>query len=440
MKLNKKITTLVLVSLSSMAIMQYCQRSLSIPASLTGSIKNITWTSAVAGSTVIDDGGAKIIARGVCWSDTQNPTISSAKTSDSTGTGIFFSNITGLVAHTKYYMRAYAANSEGVGYGNELSFTTLSVLPPMLKTTEVYPITQTSAISGGIVYETGGGQILERGVCWSTLKNPTVADTKSSDGSGFGSFTSNLTGLDPKTTYYVRAYASNSAGVSYGSQMSFATLNIDSPAIFNSNLTYGMVSDIDGNIYKTIQIGTQTWMAENLKTTKFNDNTLIPLITDNSKWESLYYPPDSPAYCWYNNDESIYKSTYGAIYNFSAVDRGKLCPIGWHVPADYEWIRLTTFLGGENVAGDKIKEIGTSHWSGSNNTGATNETGFTGLPGGIRNNNGLFKEMELSGTWWSSSLESQGFLNCFSVYYDSINLSRTVYWYTNGLYVRCIKN
>lgn len=163
------------------------------------------------------------------------------------------------------------------------------------------------------------------------------------------------------------------------------------------------VTDIDGNIYHTVQIGTQIWMVENLKTTKFNDGTTIPLVTDNIAWSKL----TTPAYCWNKNIENN-KDTYGALYNWYAVNTGKLCPKGWHVPTDNDWTILANYLGGETYdnknieskTGGKLKESGTIHWS-SPNEGATNETGFTGLPGGSRAYyKGDFNEIGTMGDWW----------------------------------------
>jgi uncharacterized protein (TIGR02145 family) len=149
-----------------------------------------------------------------------------------------------------------------------------------------------------------------------------------------------------------------------------------------TNEPSGTITDKDGNVYTSVTIGTQVWMVENLKTTKFNDGTNIPLITDDDAWANTFNS-SSPAYCWYKNDASTYKATYGALYNFHAVKTGKLCPTGWHVPTDEEWLILLNFCGGENAAGGKLKETGTTHWH-SENVGASNETGFTALPGGER--------------------------------------------------------
>ena len=155
------------------------------------------------------------------------------------------------------------------------------------------------------------------------------------------------------------------------------------------------VTDIDGNVYQTVKIGSQVWMAENLKTTKYSDNSGIPLITGNSEWAEL----TTPGYCWYNNNAGANKNTYGALYNWHVVNTGKLCPAGWHVPALEEWEALTAYI---NDNGGKLKEAGMAHWH-YLNEGATNSSGFTGLPGGFRAPDGVFYSIREAGFWWSSS-------------------------------------
>jgi uncharacterized protein (TIGR02145 family) len=202
------------------------------------------------------------------------------------------------------------------------------------------------------------------------------------------------------------------------------------------------VKDIDGNVYKTVNIGEQVWMAENLKTTKYNDGKTLPMVIDDKAWEAL----TTPAYCWYKNDAKTNKNVYGALYNWYTVNTNKLCPQGWHIPADSEWTKLTTYLGGERVAGGKLKEKGVTHWE-SPNTGATNESGFTALPGGYRNYSGAFDisgsnaiYFRSNGCWWSSSGQSD-----FSAYYrrlynsfSDIYSSPSVKQY--GYSVRCLRD
>jgi uncharacterized protein (TIGR02145 family) len=176
-------------------------------------------------------------------------------------------------------------------------------------------------------------------------------------------------------------------------------------------------------------------MVKNLKTTRYNDGTAIPLVTDGAAWAAL----STPGYCWYENEESSFKPSYGALYNGYTVNTGKLCPIGWHVPSDAEWTALRTYLGGENVAGEKLKESGTTYWV-SPNTGATNESGFTALPGGLRYQDGLFHDFGFSGYWWSSTEYSASRAFFFYMDYEYSNVFRFDNFKKIGFSVRCMKD
>ncbi|MCX6304190.1 MAG: fibrobacter succinogenes major paralogous domain-containing protein [Bacteroidetes bacterium] len=171
------------------------------------------------------------------------------------------------------------------------------------------------------------------------------------------------------------------------------------PIIFNPKLTYGTMTDIEGNVYKTINIGTQTWMAENMRTTKYRNGDLIPNVTDDTAWHYL----STGAYCNLQNFTG-FETLYGRLYNWYAVnDSRNIAPSGWHVPSSAEWTILRNYLGGEYVAGGKLKETGTTHWKSPNND-ATNQSGFTGLPGESRFYEGYFGWIDFSGGyWWSSS-------------------------------------
>ncbi|MGA1977669.1 MAG: FISUMP domain-containing protein [Bacteroidales bacterium] len=191
----------------------------------------------------------------------------------------------------------------------------------------------------------------------------------------------------------------------------------------------------DGQQYKTVKIGSQVWMAENLRTTSLNDGQTIPMVTDNAAWSAS----TSPAFCWYKNDEVSYKPVYGALYNWYAVNTGRLCPEGWHVPTDAEWTALITYLGGESVAGGKLKETGRIHWI-SPNEGATNESGFTALPGGSRLGTGSFYFMVFSGLWWSATDSYSSLAWLRSMHYDQSSVRRSTYGKRSGFSVRCIKD
>jgi uncharacterized protein (TIGR02145 family) len=196
---------------------------------------------------------------------------------------------------------------------------------------------------------------------------------------------------------------------------------------------YGSVTDVDGNEYKTILIGDQTWMVSNLKTTRYNDGTPIPLVPDAASWTGL----SSPACCWQNNDPAR-KITYGVLYNWYTVNTGMLCPVGWHVATDTEWTTLISYLGGENIAGGKLKESGFRHWV-SPNTGATNEVAFSALPGGDRlsGSDAVFEKLGEMGCWWTiASNDGQGVGRIISV--NNINVRKSYIPKKNGMSVRCV--
>ena len=226
MKKNLKTSAIIVLFLGLITIMYSCSKSDSATLSVltTSAVASISETGAVSGGNITDDGGASVTSRGVCWGTATSPLASGSHTTDGTGTGTFTSTITGLTAGTPYYVRAYATNSAGTAYGNELSFTTTTNPLATLTTTAVTAITATTAVSGGDITDDNGSDITERGVCWGTAANPTITDPHTSDGTGIGVFTSNITGLTGGTLYYLRAYATNSAGTSYGNEVTFTSV------------------------------------------------------------------------------------------------------------------------------------------------------------------------------------------------------------------------
>jgi uncharacterized protein (TIGR02145 family) len=322
-------------------------------------------------------------------------------------TGNTNTNVSAVISNlnpgTTYHFRVVGTNLLGTTYGNDASFTTRAIVE--LSTNTITEITYNSAIGGGNITSDGEYAITARGVCWSTRTKPTINDDNTVDGAGSGSFTSEIKCLDGETTYFVRAYATNSEGTVYGDQECFTTE--PSPINFNPDLTYDTVMDIDGNCYKTIQIGNQTWMAENLRTSKYNDGSPIPNVTDNTDWKNLG-DIDNPqgtigAFCWYNNDSTTYDNDYGKLYNFGAIATGKLCPIGWHVATIDEWhvLRDPYIIDFDELSGFELMESGTNHWI---ELSGTNEAGFTALPGGYRSQfNGSFEGLGQTGLFWTGS-------------------------------------
>ena len=480
----------------------------------------VTGTTAKSGGTVVNSVGSPIASRGICWNTLENPTnVLSTKTSNGTGLGAFTSDLTGLTGGTKYYIRAYAVNAAGkIGYGSNVSFTTATV-SPTITTVPVSDILPNSAKSGGTITYDGGAAITSKGVVWSTASAPTTTLTsKTNEGPGNANFTSLITNLKANTKYYYRAYAINNNGqIGYGNEVSFTTTNnppaeplnpnpshnsIDRPINLTLNwsctdpdsdaLTYDVyfgtgsnatitistnksaqniglsglanlttyywkivakdskggstespiwsfitekelptVTDIDGNIYHAVTIGTQVWMVENLKTTKYRNGDLIPNGTDGTAWSNL----TTGAYCNYDNNENNADS-YGRLYNWYAVnDSRNIAPTGWHVATDDEWLTLRSFVGGGSVAGTKLKSI--TGWNSNGN--GTDEYGFTAFPGGRRDLVGSFGLIGASGYWWTSTVDSgtawRWLMDYQSSYVDGGRLNKKY-----GYSVRCIKD
>jgi uncharacterized protein (TIGR02145 family) len=207
-------------------------------------------------------------------------------------------------------------------------------------------------------------------------------------------------------------------------------------AVFNTGFTYGTVTDIDKNTYKTITIGTQTWMAENLRTTRYRNGEIIPEVTVHSAWIAL----TGGAYCNYNNTRNIDSiAIFGRLYNFyAASDSRNVAPTGWHVPSQTEWTTLITYLGGSNVAGSKLKETFTIHWNSP--SAGTNESGFTALPGGWRNALMKFFQMGKIGGWWSNTKDAVNTGFCETLYNSLSSVDSLSATFDNGFSIRCIKD
>jgi uncharacterized protein (TIGR02145 family) len=301
-----------------------------------------------------------------------------------------------------------------------------------ISTLPIGNITGTTATSGGNITNNGGTPVTQRGIVWSTSPNPTTANSSTSDGSGTGNYSSNLSGLTDNTTYYVRAYATNSAGTAYGNQVSFTTTAGGGGIVTNP----GAGVTFDGYTYSSIVLGNgQEWMAENLRTTSYANGDPIPNVTDANQWQNL----TTDAWAHYNND-SQYENPYGKLYNWYTVnDSRNVCPTGWHVPSDAEWTVLSDYLGGELVAGGKMKSTGTQYWY-SPNAAATNESGFSGLPGGSLSNDVTFDYFGSNGYWWSSTEVGTFLAWSRNLNYDFGSVNRYSNFKTDGFSVRCLRD
>jgi uncharacterized protein (TIGR02145 family) len=386
----------------------------------------VTTNSAILNGILKTAPGVSIRTQGFSWKNS-NVTLGFI------GAGVYNVPLTNLLPNTIYTYRAFAVTNDNLTVqGKEITFTTLPLSLAILNTATPNPITSSFATIGGSITYDGGSPITESGLVYSNSPNPTITNSKIINTTAKNDFLMTISSLSPLTTYYVRTYAINSQGVSYGNQVTFKTTA--------QTINSGSVSDIDGNVYKTINIGNQVWMAENLKTTKYNNGAIIPNITDSLIWGNL----TSGAFCWFNNSISN-KSIYGGLYNYYAVNTGNLCPIGWHVPSDLEWESLISFLGGTSIAGGKMKEVGTLNWL-APNVGATNSSGFTGKPDVRRSNLVFSSNYKTSCMWWSSTFVPSNNPNYTTGYtYYLVNSSTSVSkgfgnMKSDGILVRCVGN
>jgi uncharacterized protein (TIGR02145 family) len=407
------------------------------PTVTTGLISEVKYTSASCGGEVTSGGTESVTERGICWSTNQNPTINDGKLPSGTGTGTFSCNLSGLNNNTTYYIRAYATNSVGTGYGEQKSFKTEA--PPVVTTSSITP-GYITASGGGTVTNVGSIGVSARGICWGISSNPTILDNTTIDGNGIGAFASSISGLELGATYYVKAYATNILGTVYGSQVSFVTLN---------TLTY------NGLTYNLILVNGLVWMAENLRTSKDRDGNPIQQVGDNNTWMAM----TTPAYCWYDNNY-VSNNKYGALYNWYAVSAGNLCPTGWHVASTDDWNNLSAYLIANDynydgsTTGNKIAKAmaATTDWGSSTVTGAPgntdypgyrNKSGFTALPSGFRSSvDGLFWHQSFYGDWYSGTPYGSDMIT-FQIGNGSVGLNSFISYASSksaGESIRCVKD
>ena len=475
------------------------------PTVTTASVTEIATFTATTGGEVTYDGGATETVRGVCWSKSENPTIGAEgcdTTLNGTGMGSFTSNITGLTANTTYYVRAYASNKGGTVYGDQESFTTFDTLPEVT-TSAVSNIAVTTGATpvitvtcGGNVTDTGAYAVTARGVCWSTSQNPTISGSHTTNGSGSGSFTSNIEGLTDSTTYYVRAYATNSVGTAYGNQVTLTIPVIDT----NSCPNAPTVIDHEGNVYATVKITgkdrygnnhLQCWMRENMRATTSPKTGTYLVNTEGLPGGDFPKPSQylgSKVAHWFNHDSATYAPKgYGLLYNWCAAmdtanptnyvevpttsingnnssitfnlpdpHRG-ICPVGWHVPTYNDWDYLLRAVGSNAVILADGNDWRDCEGSSSGNTPCNknhadrNASGFTALPAGMfgygyrfGEPTGSFQDNERYAYFWCSmqmgdepKVKARSEYLCYS--YETLTHS-TSDEKGKGFSVRCIRN
>lgn len=399
-----------------------------VPELRTLEVTEATAYSAVSGGLIIDAGDAKITHRGICYSFTPSiPTIDSSRLEDNGHEDEFLIMLENLRPFSEYKVRAYAISEAGVGYGQTVTLITKKTSLPIIQTLAATNVGIHSAISGGKIISSGSDPITTSGICFGTNVMPTIANNVIENLSNEDEFIGIIENLSPFTNYYVRAYAVNAIGVSYGSRIDFTT-NFDT------------ISDIDGNIYRIVQIGNQVWTIDNFNSTRLKDGTPIPNRLGDEYWTED--SPQEPAMCWYENNRAQYEDPYGAIYNWYAASHPLIAPEGWRVPSNEDIIELVQFLGGGLFAGGPLKATGTDYWL-PPNTGATNSSNFTALPGGGRHSkfSPTFSGIGISANFWASDDAGPGAF-MIGIYHDRtvINYESSLTDRSAGLRIRLIKN
>ncbi len=406
-----------------------CNKTKDVPLVTTRSVTEIDGRNATGGGEVLNDGGSAVISRGLCWNHGTQPSLLNYQTMDGTGTGSFTSKLTDLNGNMIYYVRAYATNLTGTGYGEVISFTSFGQMP------------EASAISATQVKETTAtlnGKVNTNNLPTTvTFEYGTTTEYKSSVSSAEGileggksEVSAVISGLKSASFYHFRIKAVNSLGIAYGNDIKFSTI----------------LTDIEGNNYNVVNIGSQIWMQENLKTSRYNNGNLI--VTTFSPALDISNEVN-PKYQW---DSNI--AGYGRFYTYYAAtdDRG-VCPTGWHVPTDAEWTDFTDFVsnngyGWKGNAANIAKSLAaTSGWVNDtvaanigNDQGKNNSTGFNGFGTGGRYSNGVIGFPRLHGIWATSteSSETSSFFRCIG--YIPAEVFRGVFKKSYGLSFRCLKN
>jgi uncharacterized protein (TIGR02145 family) len=276
-----------------------------------------------------------------------------------------------------------------------------------------------------------GSTITSKGVCYSTSPSPTISNSKTIDGVGSGTFVSNISNLNSNVIYFIKPYATNSVGTSYG---------LEQTIVLNLNVAGPNSTDGSGNVYNSVKIGDQIWISKNLIATKYQNGQSIPNITDSKSWTNL----SSGAYCDFINDINIGK-IYGHLYNYYSVsDSRNICPIGWHVPTKVEWETLINYLGGPVYAGNKLKESGSLYWLPPNAEG-DNSSGFSARAGSWRSQDALFYYGVKTGgaLFWTSTKDDPKYpwVMGIQTFGETVKIVKDPYFESAaGTSIRCLKN
>jgi uncharacterized protein (TIGR02145 family) len=406
-----------------------CRKEVYPPAVGKPLISDITTYGATIKARIIWDGESDITECGFCWNTTGKPRIDSYHKEAEMAEGNFSIKLDTLTDGIKYFIRSYARNRKEISYSLENSFTTKAITVPGVNTGYPRELTHNSVIASGSVTSDNSYNTIAKGICWSTFKNPTINDSTIVNENHYPSnFWEYITELTPATVYYIRAFATNEAGTSYGQNRVIKTFD-------------GYTTDYEGHIYCTVRLGKQEWMNRNLETSYFSNGDKIGttgIPTQNTEQE------DKPVYQWafIYNDYPDYLDDYGRLYTwYTATDSRKICPAGWHLPSIDEWNELLVHLGGDELTSANFRGSINSNWESQLSTGAT-EGSFHAQLAGLRTVTGQFQYGSYYGTYWWSATEATS-ANSYTVFCRSSDIEKVIQTDNNkknGFSVRCVKD
>jgi uncharacterized protein (TIGR02145 family) len=432
---NKRFTVVLGFAAIMMIFYMSCKKEEPkvIPVVGTVSINSVAANSAICVGFISDDGGAAVTECGLCWSTDSMPDLDDNYSTVDIVSDIFTDSITNLTENTTYYVRAYATNSQGTAYGNQIKFTSAEaqVFPEVISVS-ISGLASNGAQVNGSINNSGNYTVIGYGVCWSKNQNPDLQSAhKTLNDLQNGNFSVDITDLSPTTRYYVRTFLMFSEGTVYGEQKSFTTME--------------KLSDYDENAYHIVTIGEQVWMQENLRVSHYPNGDAIPLAYFDGDWLALADNNNSDAYCYdfYNTYRYGYYYSYAAAIGDNWLRDNNpgqgVCPDGWHLPSNAEIEELYTELDGVDIAGGKMKDMGYENW-GIPNSGATNESRFTGVASGMRSLSSDFLFQEETAIYWSADEVGVGSSAYYSLSKDNTYLNSFYIEKSNGLSVRCVKD
>lgn len=399
------------------------------PVVQTLGVSNNQDSSAVLSGNIINDGGSPVTDRGICIGNiTFSWNYSSCQT-ELPDTGNWSSLFESLEPNFDYYYYAYATNDFGTTNGDTLMFTSGPSVP-YVDMGSVYNISTFETRVRAHLYDDNGAMVTSFGICLDTVASVSIT----SDTFHMAPIVTSeiyLTDLLPGTAYFVRAFAINSVGISYSSVFNFTTYSGGTPG--------NGVVDIEGTAYRTVMISGEEWMAENLRTSHYNDGTPIMFGNEGVDWQNA---GTSGVYTWMENDSTSSEVRYGKLYNGHAVIAGNVCPIGWHVPTEQEWDNMINSQGGFSNAGSTLRFAGNEYWDYYYSATSYDNVGFAALPGSSISLAGLYEGTDgQEGAWWSSSYSSYfDHMPGYKITYDFNGVDKTDYSPNLGMSVRCVKD